>query len=191
MEIQDKNQNTQWDDTEKKNNTQPFIYLYISSAHGQTLSTCEKTKNKNQKIQGANISWFVSRTMRTSGQCLLQGSRSNAVHTSLYLSSLFVAHWPHRQKAALEVNKLSIDLHHNPTFLVSPAVDLCTNSVYRPPSRSHLIHPPRFMGMPGGGGRGTCDCPGGTGGGGGYPAGGRPKPGGGTWPGGIRGGGGG
>lgn len=82
-------------------------------------------------------------------------------------------------------------LHHTPTFLVPPAVDLCTNSVYRPPSRSHLIHPPRFMGMPGGGGRGTCDCPGGTGGGGGYPAGGRPKPGGGTWPGGMRGGGGG
>lgn len=58
-------------------------------------------------------------------------------------------------------------------------------------SHSHLIHAPRFIGIPGGGGKGTCDCPGGTGGGGGYPVGGRAITGGGTWPGGMRGGGGG
>lgn len=96
MEIQDKkNQNTQWDDTEKKNNTQPFIYLYISSAHGQTLSMCEKTKNKKTKFR-VLISPGSSPEQwgRADSVCykISSGSRSNAVHTSLYLSSLFVAH---------------------------------------------------------------------------------------------------
>lgn len=90
-----KNQNTQWDDTEKKNNTQPFIYLYISSAHGQTLSMCEKTKNKKTKFR-VLISPGSSPEQwgRADGVCykISSGSRSNAVHTSLYLSSLFVAH---------------------------------------------------------------------------------------------------
>lgn len=92
---QKKNQNTQWDDTEKKNNTQPFIYLYISSAHGQTLSMCEKTKNKKTKFR-VLISPGSSPEQwgRADSVCykISSGSRSNAVHTSLYLSSLFVAH---------------------------------------------------------------------------------------------------
>lgn len=99
----------------------------------------------------------------------------------------------------LEVNKLSLCLYQNNKsswlFFLSRELSIpsCGSAQIQfiACSHSHLIHPPRFRGMPGGGGRGTCDCPGGPGGGGGYPVGGRPKPGGGTWPGGMRGGGGG
>lgn len=124
---------------------------------------------------------------------ITSGSHNNTVQTSLFLCSLFAnssSFTPRRHRKPCWSPTSFLGLYQNNTsswlsFLFGSAQPRLTHS------DAHLIHPPRFMGMPGGGGRGTCVCPGGTGGGGGYPAGGRPIPGGGTWPGGIRGGGGG
>lgn len=104
------------------------------------------------------------------------GSHNNTVLTSHFLSSLFVVKPSLRTsstKTTLEEIELCLSLYQSENFLVvlpllfHPKVRLCTGSFHILLSYSHLIHPPRLRGMPGGGGRGTCDCPGGTGGGGG------------------------
>lgn len=138
---------------------------------------------KKKKISGFSLQPFSTSS----------GSRNNAVQTSLFLSSLFVDE-PSFRSSTTGGERAQVPSYSPSLKSFHPQRWLCTASAQRflsHPLCSHLIHPPRFRGMPGGGGRGTCDCPGGTGGGGGYPAGGRPIPGGGPWPGGMRGGGGG